>query len=305
VTQDWAQTLRAGGIVPRGAEVGVEVVDRVVARGYRHPALPGRVVVRLAADPMVAAGDIEMATLGFGAAEDRGAVGQERRRALGFPGWALVHDPDHARHALEVVKELKRHARLARSKPGNARDGIDAIASRLGKTVPQFLPSFYEEAGRAFLEHGATSIAAAMFGKARAAEAVHGLAVDEQRRADAFLEFALAGAVTTRVLTDYARQLADHHDPAVAYRHFRQLCVQRTLGGMPPWAGMARDLRRLARAAGLDPDAEDARLIAEILASPASCSASATGCATTSRPARTTRARGLRPRPAMCRNTTR
>jgi hypothetical protein len=112
-------------------------------------------------------------------------------------------------------------------------------------------------------------MAAAMFGKARAAEAVHALAVDEQRRVDVFLEFTLAGAVTTRTLTEYARQLADHHEPAVAYRHFRQLCVQRTLGGIPPWAGMARDLRRLARAAGLDPDAEDARLIAEILEAPA------------------------------------
>ena len=270
MSQDHSQTLRAGGIVPRDAELGDgEVVDRVVARGHRHPALPGRVVVRLAADPTVAATDIEMATLGFGEAEDRGAVGHERRRALGFPGWALVHDPDNARHALEVVKEFKNHARLAKSKPGSARDGIDAIAERLGKTVPQFLPSFYEEAGRAFLEHGATGFAAAMFGKARAAEAVHALAVDEQRRVDAFLEFTLAGAVTTRALTDYARQLADHHEPAIAYRHFRQLCVQRTLGGMPPWAGMARDLRRLARAAGLDADAEDARLIGEILESPA------------------------------------
>lgn len=270
MSQDRAQTLRAGGIVPPGAEPGDgEAVDRVVARAYRHPALPGRTVVRLAAETTVAAGDIEMATLGFGEAEDRGAVGQERRRALGFPGWALVHDPDNARHALEVVQEFKKCARRAKSRPGNARDGIDAIAARLGRTVPQFLPSFYEEAGRAFLEHGAPGFAAAMFGKARAAEAVHALAVDEQRRVDAFLEFTLAGAVTTKALTEYARQLADHHEPAAAYRHFRQLCVQRTLGGMPPWAGMARDLRRLARAAGLDPDAEDARLVAEIMESPA------------------------------------
>jgi hypothetical protein len=269
VSRDAVQTLRAGGIVPRGAELDGAAADRVVARGYRHPALPGRVVVRLVANPTAAAGDVEMATLGFGEAEDRGAVGQERRRALGFPGWALVHDPGNARLALAVVKQFKQYARLARSKPGHARDGIEALGKQLARTVPQFLPAFYEEAGRAFLEHGATALAAAMFGKARAAEAVHALAVDEQRRVDAFLEFTLAGAVTTRALTDYARQLADRHEPAVAYRHFRQLCVQRTLGGMPPWAGMARDLRRLARTAGLDPDAEDARLIAEILESPA------------------------------------
>src|SRR5262249_12063454 len=111
VSQDRSQTLRAGGIVPRGTELGSEVVDRMVTHGYRHPALPGRAVVRLAADPTVATSDIEMAILGFGEAEDRGAVNQERRRALGFPGWALVHDPDNARHALEVVQELKQCAR--------------------------------------------------------------------------------------------------------------------------------------------------------------------------------------------------
>jgi hypothetical protein len=268
--QTASQVVRAGGIVPAGARLAKDdAVDGVVARAYRHPVLPGRTVVRLTAENLVAGDDLEMATLGFGAGEDLGRVGKERKRPLGFPGWALVHDPKNARYALDVVKEFKKHARKARSKPGHAKDGIDAIAARLGKTVPQFLPSFFEEAGRVFIEHGAPSYAAAMFGKARAAEAVHALEVDEQHRVDGFLEFALAGAVTTKALTEYAKELAEHHAPAVAYGHFRQLCLQRTLGGMPPWAGMAKDLRRLAKAAKLDPDAEDGKLIAEIIESPA------------------------------------
>lgn len=263
-------TLKAGGLVPHSTRLGKDdAVDSVVARGYRHPALPGRVVVRLTAENVAAGDDLEMATLGFGAGEDRGPVGKERKRPLGFPGWALVHDPKNARYALDVVKDFKKHARKAKSKPGHAKEGIDALAAKLGKTVPQFLPSFYEEAGRAFIEQGSPSYAAAMFGKAREAEAVHALEVDEQHRVDGFLEFALAGAVTTKALTEYAKDLADHHEPRVAYRHFRQLCLQRTLGGMPPWAGMAKDLRRLARAAKLDPDDEDGRLIAEIIESPA------------------------------------
>ncbi|HSR95499.1 MAG TPA: hypothetical protein VLM79_00460, partial [Kofleriaceae bacterium] len=268
--QDVSQTLKAGGLVPHNAKLGKdEPVDRVAARAYRHPVLPGRVVVRLTAESVAAGDELEMATLGFGPGEERGTVGKERKRPLGFPGWALVNDPKNARYALDVVKEFKKHARKAKSKPGHARDGIEAIAAKLGKTVPQFLPSFYEEAGRAFIEHGAPSFAAAMFGKARAAEAVHALEVDEQHRVDGFLEFALAGAVTTKALTEYAKELAEHHAPAVAYGHFRQLCLQRTLGGMPPWAGMAKDLRRLAKAAKLDPDEEDAKLVAEIIESPA------------------------------------
>ena len=262
--------LKAGGLVPTSAQLGKDdAVDVVVARAYHHAVLPGRTVIRLTAENVTAGDDLEMSTLGFGPGEDRGAVAQERKRPLGFPGWALVHDPANARYALDVVKEFKKHARKAKSKPGHAKDGIDAIADRLGKTVPHFLPSFYEEAGRVFIEHGAPSFAATMFGKAREAEAVHALEVDEQHRVDGFLEFALAGAVSTKSLGQYAKDLGEHHAPAVAYAHFRQLCVQRTLGGMPPWAGMPKELHRLAKAAKLDLAAEDRAFVMEIIESPA------------------------------------
>jgi hypothetical protein len=265
-----SQVLDAGGLLPAGAKPpSGERVTTVVARAYRHPVLGDRVVVRLTPDSVAAGDDLEMEVLGFGAPEPRGAVGQERQRPLGFPGWALVHDPKHARYALDVVREFKKEARRAKSKPGHAKDGIDKIAERLGKSVPQFLPSFYEEAGRTFIEHGALSYAAMMFGKAREAESVHALDTDETHRAHAFLEFALAGAVTTKALAQYAKDLSDHHDAKTAYTHFRELCVKRTLGGMPPWGGMAKELRRLAKAAGEDPDDEDAAFIAEVIESPA------------------------------------
>ncbi|MGE0400042.1 MAG: hypothetical protein AB7T06_25220, partial [Kofleriaceae bacterium] len=262
--------LAAGGLVPASTKLGkADMVDAVVARAYRHAVLPDRTVIRLVAEGVVAGDELEMATLGFGAGEDRGVVAKERKRALGFPGWALVNDPKNARYALDVVKELKKVARRVKNKPGSAKEGFDKIAQTLSKSVPHFLPSFYEEAGRMFLEHGATSFAATYFGKAREAEAVHALEVDEQHRVDAFLEFALAGAVTTKALSSYAKDLGEHHKPADAYAHFRKLCVQRTLGGMPPWAGMAKDLQRLAKAAKLDVDAEDRSVVAEIIASPA------------------------------------
>ncbi len=268
--------LHAGGIVPTNSKLGKDdAVDTVVARAYAHPVMPGRVVVRLCAEGVAAGDELEMSTLGFAPGEDRGAVGKERKRPLGFPGWALVNDPKNARYALDVVKELKKHARKAKSKPGHAKDAFDGIANRLSKTVPHFLPSYYEEVGRVFIEHGALAYAATMFGKAREVEAVHALEVDEQHRIDGFLEFALAGAVTTKALSEYAKQLAEHHEPKAAYAHFRQLCVQRTLGGMPPWSGMAKELGRLARAAKLDVDREAAALIAEIIESPALAKAAA------------------------------
>ena len=272
---DTAHVLQAGGLVANDAKLGKnDVVDVVVARAYHHAVLPGRTIVRLVAQSVVAGDELEMTTLGFDPGAELGSVGKERRRPLGFPGWALVHDPKNARFALDVVKEFKKQARKAKSKPGHAKEGLDKIAAKLGKTVPHFLPSFYEEAGRVFLEHGSQSYAAAMFGKAREAESVHALEVDEQHRVDAFLEFALAGAVTTKALTDYAKDLSEHHAPKAAYAHFRQLCLQRTLGGMPPWAGMAKDLHRLAKAAKLDAETEDAKLVEEIIESPALAKAS-------------------------------
>jgi len=265
-------TLHAGGIVPTSSKLGQkddDAVDTVVARAYAHPVMPGRTVVRLCAEGVAAGDELEMSTLGFAAGEDRGTVGKERKRPLGFPGWCLVNDPKNARYALDVVKELKKHARKAKSKPGHAKDAFDAIAATLSKTVPHFLPSFYEEVGRVFIEHGAISYAAQMFGKARQVESVHALEVDEQHRIDGFLEFALAGAVTTKALSEYGKDLSQAHEPKAAYAHFRQLCVQRMLGGMPPWSGMAKDLARLAKAAKLDVDQESAELIAEIIESPA------------------------------------
>src|SRR5690606_6284042 len=57
-------------------------------------------------------------------------------------------------------------------------------------------------------------------------------------------------------------------EPAEAYRHFRQLCVKRTLGGLPPWGSMSKELGRLAKGAGLDPAAEQRSFLEAILESP-------------------------------------
>ncbi len=258
-----------GGIVGLDAEIPEgAIADSVHARAYTHDALGDRVVVRLAAHALAPGVDLEMKTLGFGAGEDRGTVGKQRRRALGFPGWALVNDPEHAQYALEVVDSLAKEARRAKSKPGHAKKGIDTIAETLGRSVPHFLPSFYEEAGRIFIDAGNLGYAAQAFEAAREAERVHGLTIDEELRRESFLEFALAGAVSIKSLSAYAKDLERARSPEEAYKQFRQLAVQRTLGGMPPWASMAKDLRRLAKAAKLDPEAEDEALLLDLIGSP-------------------------------------
>ncbi|TML33188.1 MAG: hypothetical protein E6G35_00770 [Actinobacteria bacterium] len=268
--------LDAGAVLPAGAEVTKDdTVDTLTARAYRHPALEDRVVVRLVPGTLGGAEDLGLEFLQFGAPERVDEVGLVRQQALGFPAWALVHDPANGHHALALVKDIEKLARTAKSRVGPANDGFVALGERLARSVPHFLPTFYEEAGRAFLAADSPSYAATMFGRARDAERSYGLAIDEDRTHAVFLEFALAGALSAKALSAHARDLAARCEPAAAYDRFRRLCVERTLGGLPPYAGMHTDLRRLAKASGLDQQAADGMVLAGLLDAPAALRAPA------------------------------
>jgi len=259
--------LDAGAVLAIGTDVVKDTVDTLTTRAYRHPVLGDRTVVRLVPGTLGQAEDLTMEFLGFTAPETVTEVGVVRQQALGFPAWALVHDPANGHHALALVKDIERLVRVAKSRIGPARDGFNELGERLARSVPHFLPTFYEEAARAFLAADSQTYAATMFGKAREAERLYALRIDEDRQHAVLLEFALAGALTAKALAAHSRELAARSDPATAYDRFRRLCLERTLGGMPPYAAMHVDLRRLAKAAKLGADEEDA-LLTELLAAP-------------------------------------
>lgn len=267
MNENTAALIAAGAVLPGDVEPGGAQLDRdtITARHYTHPALDDRVVVRLVPAVLGVAEDLTCEYLGFAAPSATAEVGTGKRSALGFPAWALVHDPANGHHALNLVKDVERLARTAKSKAGAAKDGFTALGDMLGRSAPHFLPTFYEQAGRIFLEHGNTTYAATMFGKAREAEEVHDLTVDPGRIREVFLEFAFAGALTAKALSAHAKGLARRHDPADAYELFLTLCVERTRGGLAPYTGMPEDLRRLARAAKRDLAAEDERLLRAVL----------------------------------------
>ncbi|WP_412539535.1 hypothetical protein R8Z50_27325 [Longispora sp. K20-0274] len=269
-----AHLLDAGAVLPLGASVDAEdTVDTLTARAYTHPAFAGRTVVRLVPGTLGGAEDLTMDFLGFHAPSTVAEVGVVRQRALGFPAWALVNDPANGHHALALVKEIEKLARMAGSRVGPAKDGFDALGQKLALAVPHFLPTYYEQAGRAFLAAESASYAAIMFGKAREAERVYALTIEEERQHAVFLEFALGGALTAKALTLHARDLAARSTPVEAFTRFRRLCVERTLGGLPPYAAMHTDLRRLAKAAGLALDDVDEQVLAELLGAPATMKA--------------------------------
>ncbi|MFF4417794.1 DNA-binding protein [Streptosporangium sp. NPDC001559] len=267
------ELLDAGAVLLPGADGGDERAVALTARPYRHPGLDGRVVVRLVTEDLGVAEDAAAGFLGLEAAGEPVVVGVGLRRSLGFPEWVLVHHPHDGHHALAVVPELERTARQARTKPKAALDAYLRLAAQLAGSVPHFLPTFFEEAGRAFLAAENVTYAAQMFGQARRAEAEHGLPVDEERLDAVFLEFALAGALPVKALSGYAKELAARVPAQEALRRFRGLCVRRTAGGLAPSTQMAGDLRRLAKAAGRDAEAEEQDYLAELLGLPATAGA--------------------------------
>lgn len=266
-----ANLSNAGAIVT--GDPGSENSVPYIARTYTHPALAERKIVRLLPDALQEAEDLAVSTFGLNG-ESKVDVGYGIRMALGFPAWPLIHDPANAQHALALVKDLERVGRKAKTKPGQAKGDVDVLAERLGASAPHFLPTFLEEVGRIFLRLDNKAYAAQFFGKARTAERVHNLSIDETRHREVLLEFAFAGAISAKALGEEARDLPTRVSPAEAYALFRNLCVQRTLGGLPPFATMGKDLRSMAKAAGLDAALEDQSVITELLEAPSLHSAS-------------------------------
>ena len=260
--------VRAGGIARRSAKTDPATTGELVARSFRHPAMAERVVVRLVEESLDSALTAEMSVLGFTDAGEKIPVGRTRKRALGFPAWALVHHPTKARFALEVMKEFRKAGTRAKTKPGHARDAFAEIATKLERSVPAFLPSYWEEVGRVFVAEDATTFASQCFEKARTAEREYKLPVDEDRRAAAYLEFTAVGAVPAKSLAGYADDLVKAFGAVEGERRFLELAVQRIRAGIPPWTGMAKELAKLAKAAKRGPEAE-ASFLKEILSSPA------------------------------------
>src|SRR6266508_2994868 len=166
----------------------------------------------------------------------------------------LVNDPARAGQALAVVKDMERAAHLARTKPGHAKDRYEALARRL---PPAHLPSFWEQAGRAFLSTDRRRYAGMMFEKAREAERVYALATDQADRREAFLGFALAGALPAKPLASTPADLRRHHSPEEAYEAFLELALARARGGLPPWTQLPEQARGLVLQAGRDPATEE------------------------------------------------
>lgn len=234
-------------------------------RAYRHPGMDGRIVVRLTAEDRT--GDPGSGFLGLRPDGEPVEVGVGQHRALDFPDWVLVRHPSDGHLAMSLVEEMDKVARTVRSRPKRARATYESIGERLAGSVPHFLPTFYEQAGRVFLAAGERAYASMMFVNARKAETAHALPFDEARMDAVFLEFAPADAVPTKVLSSYAKGLSSRVPAATAFRHLRALFLRLAAHGLPPSSPGVGELRKLAKAAaGRNAQAEEMAYLREMLA---------------------------------------
>ncbi len=269
VPHDPIATLGAGGIVALGAKLADDQRGSpVTARAYPHPALDGKVIIRLEPDAVAAGTDAEMAAFGFGEPSVSKPLGQVRFRTLGFPAWALVNEPKKAKAALEVTNDMRKAKRMVQAKPGHAKEAFEKIAKTLSRGTPQFLPSFWEEVGRVVADQASSTMAAQCFERARQAERAYKLKTKPEDTDAVFVEFALLGALSAKTLSQYAKDLAKTAGGKEAYRRFRAIIIKRALGGMPPYSGMGKDLQALAKGAGLDVDKEADALVRELIDAP-------------------------------------
>jgi hypothetical protein len=196
--------LRAGAYLP--VSWAVESAELIAARTYTHLALGDRAVIRLVQQGVEVAEDASLEPLGMHATGSSAPVARAQGRAAGFAAWVILNRPEAARVALEATKELEQLAQRARSKPGAAREGYETLGRSLAASYPALLPAFFEDAARAFIASGNPAQASAMFGKAREAERVCSVKFDENQRQRAFLEFAVAGALSAGELEQYAEE---------------------------------------------------------------------------------------------------
>jgi hypothetical protein len=251
-------------------EAGREPID---ARTYRHPSLAQRRVVRLEPRSIGAAIDLEMAVHGFEAEDVRGGVSVGPPALEGFVAWVALHDAENVRVAITQRRELERALRKGRSKPGHAKDAIEALVKKMASAAPTWVAPFCDEASRGMTTLGNATYAALFFSRARQAERATAARRPKGRDADAvarlYLDAALRGALSAKEITHYVDDVVAHEGSRGAYARLRELLVRRTLGGVPPWSSAMSDLAKLAPGGEREKAEDLERLAAELVGAPA------------------------------------
>ncbi|MEU9862448.1 hypothetical protein AB0D99_16415 [Streptomyces sp. NPDC047971] len=143
---------------------------------------------------------------------------------------------------------------------------VDGELRELEESAPALSITFLDEMADLALRLGDRPAAAAWFGRARTAERVQARKVDTSWLLGRYLAYADAEALSATALRAWARELAVKGVATEAdLTGFREVAIRRVRASSEVYPQLAVDVRKIAKAAGLDPERELATLIGEII----------------------------------------
>ncbi|MCX4755247.1 hypothetical protein [Kitasatospora purpeofusca] len=256
----WAEALAQAALVASAGEPDGE--DGLLARRYRHPALPDAERVLLTTPDAARHRDRLMAHQGWEPVASPAATGLPADGAMPFPESALAGHPAREQEVLRYVERLEEATSAWRVW---VKRDVDAVLKAIATAEPTLSRSFLDGVADLCLRHGGERAdAAAWFARARTAERTAGEHVDQEWLDARYAAVDAAGALTDTALRERLRQVTAHGADRDAARRTLTLLGDRTLREGPR-PGLATDLVRAARAAGLDPASELARLAGRLL----------------------------------------
>ena len=222
-------------------------------------------VVRLIPETLLTAETFIMGRLGLEPQPQPRQVGRSRPRAIGFPAWPIMTDPDNAEHALNLVADIEWAKKVAKSQKQKVWDRFQELAQMLSTAAPHFVPTLLEELARIFDDSGSPKLAVRAFGKAREFERTYSLPVDLDRHRHALTEFARRGVISAKEMGFEATSCMQRiSDPEAAYQYFLGLITDQVSAGSAPYAGLPRDFLRVAKPTGRTPQQAGKELLNSI-----------------------------------------
>ncbi|MEV0191067.1 hypothetical protein AB0I39_21310 [Kitasatospora purpeofusca] len=256
----WAEALARTGLVASAGEPAGD--GGLLARRYRHPALPDAERVLLTTADAARHRDRLMAHQGWEPVGPPTATGLPAAAAMPFPESALAGHPAREQEVLRYVERLEETTSAWQTW---VKRDIDAVLKAIAADEPALSRCFLDGVADLCLRHGGDSAdAAAWFARARKAERIAGEPVDQEWLDARYAAVDAAGALTETALRERVRQVTARGADRAAARRTLTLLGDRTLREGPR-PGLATDLVRTARAAGLDPARELARLAGRLL----------------------------------------
>ncbi|MFD5396733.1 hypothetical protein ACFWJW_21245 [Streptomyces sp. NPDC127097] len=263
----WREALDDAGVEPVAGPPAPDVDEAaLIARTYAHP--DDHTMTLLLRASFARHWDALVASQEDWALTDTFATGIRvpEDTELTFPERLMAAHPGREQEALEAAYAF---GWSLWGSPLLYKSILDNDLEHLAATAPGFLPAFLDELAGMCLKAGGKhkEHATGYFTRARNAEREHHTKPDERWLDARYATFADHGALAIGAVRARAKELAPRGTVVSPdqLRRFRDVLVRRVHTPRDLYPGMAADLRKVARAAGANPESEVAAMLADIV----------------------------------------